>query len=286
MRDISAAIFLLLLLTTSGACAQAKNEVPLWRQYSNHRLSAHRAQSLDKDPVTFRLLRSPVWIHNQSVKSESHALVGLWVTDSDRPVAVMSCILYKIYGRLWKEIDEFHSFHDDSIIVSDGQREVWRPQGPGVDWRELPDAPEPSETAKHQFLQARNLSRRFGVSGRYDGKDWELRLANTPVHKYATEDKEGRVTTGVLHVFCRQNDPEAMMLLEVRKNGNGIRRWHYALASFTNVGTHFQLDGEEVWSDDPARFGNAHVGFSQTGLINLEERVEALQGSQSPQPSE
>ena len=175
----------------------------------------------------------------------------------------------------WNEIDEFHSFHDDTIEVKRAGRVIWAPKGAGVDWKVIPQAPKPAATEKLQAIQARKLARKFSVKAIYhreDGQAWNLRLVPTPVHKYSTNDG-AQVVSGYLHVFCRATDPETMLALEVRRLPDGTFGWHFVAANFSNAGPHLVFDDQEVWNEDPARFGRTyrHAGFQPRSNFSLAE---------------
>lgn len=260
-------------------------ETTPWRVVSDAAVREYRVE-IPKDKTTrIKMLPDPIFIHNYNVDYESHALVYLWTNQVGRPVAAVTAILNRSNQDVdqWDEIDEFHSFHDASLVTTHGRRQHWAPTGPGVDWVEVSDAPKPAATEKLQAIQAKSISRRFTVTAVYnrtDGRPWELRLITTPVHRYSTKDG-AQLVSGALHFFCKATDPEAMLALEVRKNENGEYRWHYAPANYSAAGVHFKLDEEEVWSDDPASFGPRyrHYGTVVKSGFSLAEEFKKIKSA-------
>lgn len=260
------AVFLVASLISSQILAEEATteesktkKIPAWRRHSDQAIQSYRLQVPDRD-LKVKLSDEPVFIHNFNVHMESHALVYLWTTKVGRPVAAVTSIIMRTDQDVdeWDQIDEFHSLHDDSFQATRDGSTVWRPQGPGLDWLEIPKAPKPARTERLQAAQASQLARRFSMTAIYrkeNNRPWKLRLVPTPVNKYSTKDGD-QIVSGYLHFFCRATDPEAMLALEVRRTESGQYRWHYAPANYSDAGMFMELDSKQVWKDDPARFGS------------------------------
>ena len=52
---------------------------------------------------------------------------------------------------------------------------------------------------------------------------------------------------GALFAFTLGTDPEAFLMLEVRRSGQGLQ-WEYALARMNYIRTRIDYRGREIWS--------------------------------------
>jgi hypothetical protein len=124
---------------------------------------------------------------------------------------------------------------------------AWAPARAGLDWKPLPDAPAPAESAEQRLRQIRLLSRRFtaySIDGR--GGRWELRVISQPVYCYQPKKPETTLD-GALFAVCQGTDPEIFLAIEARK-ADGEYRWHCACAAFSDYELHARLDDAEVWA--------------------------------------
>ena len=112
----------------------------------------------------------------------------------------------------------------------------------------IPDAPKPGSTAVARLTQMRTLAAQYSVTGMYGKMKEELRLLPAPIYRYASE-KQG-VTDGALFAFARGTDPDAFLMIEARKVGDGVE-WQHAFVRFCG---HCSLralrEDREVWQVD------------------------------------
>ena len=117
----------------------------------------------------------------------------------------------------------------------------------------VPVRAEPGATAAARLKQMRSLAAQYSVVADYGNmKKENLRLLPTPIYRYASE-RQG-VTDGALLAFVRGTDPEAFLMIEARKGGDG--EWQHAFVRFVgHASLRAVRDDREVWQVDalPAR---------------------------------
>ena len=258
--------------------SKGKTKAPaLWMRYCEASVNAYEVREKNTKDRVFPLRRKPVLVHRAPLDLNTFGLVYLRTQKDGRPVAVVTCIAVKGEENLWSEIHEFHSFHDRSLVATRRGAIRWAPEGPGIDWKEVPDAPAPSRSVKLMQSQAKLIAKRFSAKTSYgEGKHWNLEL-KAPLHSYEC-DIDGRKVAGSLMAFARATDPEVFLLLEVRKTRSGELRWHYGLANFAAGGTHVELDDTEVFAEDPPifRFNYRHQGYWPDRDFDMKSKLETL----------
>lgn len=258
-----------------------KKATPKWKTYCD--LSARLYSVGIQGQPNLKVVRSdePIFVHTIQIGIDGKGIVYLWTTEKGRPVAVITSMLHQERGSAtWDEGNELHSLYESPIFAQRKGQKIWQPRQ-GIRWHELEDAPKPSTSKSGQLLQAKSLARKFkakAVYRRADGKEWKLRLLPTPVHQYADAGKKGEFS-GFLFVFCRSNDPELFLQLEVKKDEDGKARWTCACASFTDAGVTLELNNAEFWSEDPPIFSSRYVhwGFAANQTFDLDNALRQLQ---------
>jgi hypothetical protein len=172
--------------------------------------------------------------------------VYVW-THEGRPEVIAS--ITNVYGPRRAMETEIHSLSAGQPVMSHGGKAVWEPERAGVELMPISGAPKPDATAIGRLKQMRTLAAQYSVVADYGNmKKEDMRLLPTPVFRYASE-KQG-VTDGALFAFARGTDPEAFLMLEVRKGKDGPE-WQFAFARF-NGGCSLRAvrDEREVWQVD------------------------------------
>ncbi|OWK37960.1 hypothetical protein [Fimbriiglobus ruber] len=172
--------------------------------------------------------------------------VYVW-THEGRPEVIAA--ITNIYGARRAMETEIHSLSATLPLLSHDGKVVWEPEHPGVELKPLSGAPKPGTTAVARLSQMRTLAAQFSVVVDYGSKNKEdMRLLPAPVYRYASE-KQG-ATDGALFAFVRGTDPEAFLMIEARKGGEGVE-WQYAFARFVgHASLRAVRDGREVWQVD------------------------------------
>lgn len=286
-----------LLLTCSVVPGQDSNtEDKSWREFCNLTASNiaiwpndEAAESFDPtkgDAKSFSRHASPIFEHKNPFNRDERGLVYLWKQANGTPVAIFTSLVFKKSAtNRWNEVIEYHSLHDAPLAASFGGTKVsdryamahqWRPSK-GIQWHPLPDAPQLGESKARLHLQARSFIRRFQCEAVFpSGQTYQLKAQTTPVYKYAYKE-DGQLLGGVLTFFCRATDPEAILLLAVRKNGEDKLQWQYALGNFTIGKVTFSLDKKEIWEEISEEWFNPrshHYGGFPFRGFTIEEGIE------------
>jgi len=173
--------------------------------------------------------------------------IFFWLDDVSRPMAAVQVFKLQYAGGppsgLW--IHSFSSLCPESLVVERDGRTVWDPASPGVEFKPVPGAPRPAESATQRSRQVRALAQDFHASDDYRKKGWlELRLLPTPIARYG---KPGmKVHDGALFAFVDGTDPEVFLFLEVR-TGHKEVEWQYALAPMTVFAVKASHRGRTIW---------------------------------------
>ena len=189
------------------------------------------------------------------IRKTADGAVYLWTRDG-RPAAAL-CVYVTARG-----LDhEWQSLSEGRAAATYPGGADWTPDGPGLAFRPLPEAPEPAETAIGRLVQMRALARRFSATVNRPPEAQEVRLLPQPVYRYP-EGTPGAVD-GAAFAFVQGTDPEVLLLFEVRVEG-GRKAWHHAFARMS--GNHLECrDGDAVaWSVEntwPGEPTSAYVTF-------------------------
>jgi hypothetical protein len=201
--------------------------------------------------------KEPFKFHPDAVLKWSNPLGGardgavyIW-SNGHRPQAIFK--LFSFDGDHFTQ--EWQSLAEGPIVAERGGKVVWKPTEAGVTFRELPDAPQPGDTAAARLRQMKALAGKFSVTATRltpDAKPTELRLLVQPLFRFDTGDPPQR-PDGALFGFAEGTDPVALLLLEAQRTGEGAR-WHYALARITTWAVTTSYGGREIYSADKYDF--------------------------------
>jgi hypothetical protein len=177
--------------------------------------------------------------------------VYVWTKDGC-PAAVGS--LYKWFAPYDDFTLEFKTLGNGKVV---GRREGevrWEPAQEDVQFQPLADAPAPDDSSAGRLRQMRSIATEFTISlndtrvERVTGSRQELRSLPRPIFRY--ESRDPAVVDGAMFAFVHGTDPEALLLLEARTRGGGVR-WEYALARLNTDALVGRYRGEDVWSVAP-----------------------------------
>jgi hypothetical protein len=183
----------------------------------------------------------------QSADNVLDGAIFFWSGVEGRPEAALQAFQVKdqsAAGGHW--VQEFISLSPGTFVSERDGKPIWAPRKPGVEFKAVPGAPKPADTATQRSRQMRALAQEFRVSDNFKNRGWsELRLLTTPVARYGKA--ASAVLDGALFAFALATDPEAFLFLETREGTGGLE-WQYAFAPmgcFEMKGTH---DGKVVWT--------------------------------------
>jgi hypothetical protein len=177
------------------------------------------------------------------------ALLAIW-TDQGRPEAMAS-----IFQNGKDICHEFGSLsRAKKIVVRDKTRVVWSPDKPGVEFRDVPDAPVPAGDRALRLRQMKSLAGRFSARlpplKTDEGNPEVLRLLPRPLYRYELKPSAGTkpsLQDGGMFAFVMGTDPEVVLVLEaVEREGKLV--WQYAFARATAYPVEASLGDKVVWS--------------------------------------
>jgi hypothetical protein len=168
----------------------------------------------------------------QSADDVLDGAIFFWTSEEGRPEAALQ--VFQVFqvkdqsaaGGHW--VQEFISLSPGTFTSDRGGKPSWAPRQAGIEFKPVPSAPRPADTAAQRARQMRALAQEFHVTDDFKNKGWsELRLLTTPVAKYG---KPGtKIEDGALFAFALATDPEAFLFLETRDGPSGPE-WQYAFA--------------------------------------------------------
>jgi hypothetical protein len=216
--------------------AQKERLAAMKRMASKYELAA------GKDGETkLRLTAEPVLRWSNPERGTVDGCVYFF-TDNGRPQAALT-IYPTRDGKAWNH--EFQSLAERELVAKKGEAVAWAPDKPGVEFKPVPDAPAPAETAAGRLVQMRALADRFAARVTFPKNKSELRRLAAPVHRYG--DPKRDPIDGAAFVFALATDPELLLLLEARA-GREAPQWRYALARQTRGVIEVEYDSRAVWS--------------------------------------
>jgi hypothetical protein len=197
--------------------------------------------------AVLQLQEKPVFrLGKQYADNVEDGAIFLWTGDHGRPEAAVQVFQVKHTGELGgRWYHEFTSLSPSTITANRQGRAWWFPRTAGVEFKPVPDAPRPAETAAQRTRQMRSLSEDFRASDNFKEKGWsELRLLPTPILRYGASGAE--LLDGALFAFVLGTDPEVFLFLEARPGQEGPE-WQYALAPMTVFAVKGSYRGKAVW---------------------------------------
>ena len=160
-----------------------------------------------------------------------------------RPIALVSLERYET--RWSYELVSLSPANRVEVVLWEGQR--WSPSKPGLVWQPFPDAENPAGTQIRRLSQMKALARRFKVAEEMpENQRYELRLMPRPVLSYS--DPDAGLTDGAIFLFALGTNPEAVLLIECRRQESGRSTWYYAFTKLTTAAVTARLGGRVVWS--------------------------------------
>jgi hypothetical protein len=197
-------------------------------------------------PKRLKLKTEPVLRWSNPDVGEIYGAVFIWTGDG-RPEAVAS--IYKWYSPFKHYSTEWQSFAETGLSAARDGREEWTPTRAGVEFKPVPDAPPPAETAVGRLRQMREVAGGFTATKTdREGQQQKLRLLIQPVYRY--ESPSAKVLDGALFTFVEGTDPEVFLLLEARNEQAKALRWKYALTRMNSTRLEVSYKDKAVWDAD------------------------------------
>ncbi len=271
---------LVLAITFTGqASADEPSDRKAWLKVCETYAKEYEISPASGQGKKYRMLPKPVFQHSQATRgSIDIGAVWLWVAEDGRPGTIGTVFVYPIFGTPYHNmIHEFHALAGERLTVTWRKKKLKEADKTGLQYKPLPDAPQPADSATGRRRQLRQLSQRFQAhSLRRSGDRWELRLISKPLYQYELKNDAASLG-GALFGFCQGTDIEAILAIEARQTDGGFR-WHYACGPFSDLPQHVRLDDREVWktptwpvTPDTPHWAN---GFHQLTLPERDKKHE------------
>lgn len=128
------------------------------------------------------LKSDPVLRWSNPAVGSIHGGIFIW-THAGRPAAVAS--VFKWFHPRTEMAFEVHSLSTERLVGILGTKEVWRSSRPGVEYKPVPGAAVPAESAAARLVQMRTMSGAFVVekTDRDDNSKQRMRLLTQPVFR-------------------------------------------------------------------------------------------------------
>jgi hypothetical protein len=212
-------------------------------------------RSADSRGESYRVRPEPILRFTNTVGESRDGAIFLWLGDGERPGAVVQVFL----GRAGNWHQEWTSLSTGPLNAKLSGTAEWKSSRAGVDFKPIPGAPRPAETAEQRLRQMHTLTRDFGANDYFRGQTWQpLRLLPKPFARYG--EQGSKVSDGALFAYVLTTDPEAFLMIEARA-GKGGPEWQFAFAPMTVYAVQGMWKGRVVWSLDYRPQGDPDGGF-------------------------
>ncbi len=214
------------------------------------------------------LEREPLHHWTDPTRGTADGALWVWRT-SGRPVAAITIELNLEKLSQWSF--EFISL-STGLVESSDDRLRWTPQKPGVVFQEVPGAPTPAAGEAARLRQIHDLAKRFSATEFWDvtSQHYPLRMLPHPIDRY--HDAASGLIDGAIFIFANGTNPEALLLIEASRRGNGPPKWSYAAAPLTTASPTLKLDRKDVWTS-PNKYGYL---FEETYFFVVRPRDQAV----------
>jgi hypothetical protein len=207
-------------------------------------------------------VQEPIFTFSEPTRETGH-LGTLWVWGTKgRPVALLS--QNKAYDQPVWGFELAALSEGVSVVMHDGWR--WSPKSV-LRMTPFENVPRVADSNAKRLSQMKSLAQKFAVSEQYLNSSFELRLLPSPIYRY--QDEEIGLIDGALFNFAHGTNPEALAVIECRKESSGPT-WSYGFLPLAGAGVIAKLDGSAVWSKEPTRESKAQELYS-TWLENSEK---------------
>jgi hypothetical protein len=186
----------------------------------------------------------PLLKYSNDVAGKLYGSLFIW-TFEEQPVA--ACAAFRYLEPFNHVGVEFHILSDQRIL-GDRSGATWRPEDV-LKRMPIDGAPAPAASAVARSSQMRTLAKEFtvDVTHRDTKAKSNLRLLTQPLYRYA--NPKANVVDGGLFTYVTGTDPEALLLLEARTDGEKPA-WHFAFARMTHTLLEANRRGVSVWRSE------------------------------------
>lgn len=197
--------------------------------------------SLDGDKSDVTLIEEPVLRWGNGIRGATNGGTFLWTA---KGVPVATCCIW------WSDPRTicltFGSLTEKAIQAEKQGRTIWHSTKPGLEYRDVPDAPAVARSAATRLTQLRNIAREFRAVLVYGDQGTEdLRLLPQPLYRYSSDDSA--IKDGAVFAFATGTDPELILQIEAVGDDDALR-WRYAATRRTSGVLRLSHNDNVVWS--------------------------------------
>jgi len=199
--------------------------------------------------TVYKLEEEPVFVWSNPRRSGGQAgHIFLWKegTQPRAPRAVCTVFSFGAKGVATDRriVFEWHTLSESTLLPERAEIDsAWKPMS-GVEFLSIPKATAPSDIAAVQKREMKAAAAKFDIhSIDQQNQRWQLRVLSAPLYNYQTQNGQAAL---IGWVGDAGNDPELMMLLEIR-GSKGAKAWHYCPVRMTDHQLFVELDGDRVW---------------------------------------
>jgi hypothetical protein len=238
-----------------------------WQKLFREMAGNYEMCSAGNERRAYSLRSAPVLRWNQPVRGGDDGAVYLWL-DSGRPAVIGTVFAWPMADGNRQVVHEMHALAAESLSAKYMGQEVWSLAKPALEFKPVPEAPVPAESAPQRLAQLRTLGREFTARSIDDkGGPWELRMLSQPLYRYELKDPTDLVDGAIL-AFVQGTDPEILLILEARREKKQLH-WEYALGRFSDRPLVVQHNKTEVWKVPGSTFNDNRAPYF---VRNIEQR--------------
>jgi hypothetical protein len=241
-------VFLTMALSMASSLCGRDAAPPDARQVLKDAAARYALQLGGDAPRELKFRETPVFRWSNPVQGSPDGAAFVW-TDHGRPAAVLGIFPDGATGTF---VHEFQSLASGPLTATRGGETAWSPESAGITFAPIPEAPKVAATEALRLTQMKQLVRQFSATFlpwavTDDAQRLELRLLAQPLDRYKPETADREWSDGAIFAFAQGTDPQALVLIEARKDGASFR-WEYAFARLASGKVTGRLEEREVWS--------------------------------------
>ncbi|MGE5192018.1 MAG: hypothetical protein ACM3U2_05905 [Deltaproteobacteria bacterium] len=180
--------------------------------------------------------------------ARQYVAAAVWkLGDTGRPRAIVTTELHRQYFGRPRIVYEYLSLTGAAFSVTGGDF-GWRPEGTALEFKPVPDAPPPDETAPRRLRQMRAIVNRFTGEEVVDKERCQLRLLPQPIDRYTPASADR--ADGAIFIATFGTNPEAVLFIE-----SDGKAWNYAVGRLSGAQTiSLSIDRKTAWEGARVRY--------------------------------
>jgi hypothetical protein len=241
-----------------------------WQQMFRRHAASFEIVVAGSEDSPVKLGREPILNWSQPVRGGGDGAVFLWVQEG-HPVALGTLFIWPTNDDRQAITHEMHSLSRSPLTVTWKNRR-WTPPKDALEWKVIPNVPEPEATSESRLRQMRTLSRQFQAESHNTAdRMWVLRLLPRPLYRYEIGDrppllsKDVELLDGAVFGFVEGTDLEIVLLVEAHRTNEG-RQWTYALARMSDLRLRVTLAEKPVWEAEKWDYGPPNQPYNSWTL--------------------